>query len=303
MSVIVTGNFPKSLQIGANIITFWGDYNEKETYYSQIFQSLGSDEAYMEDTLISGFGIMPAKNESNPVSYDSMSQGYTTRYTIQTYGLGFQVSYEQRKFGKYAQIMEKGMNHLARSLKETKEIVGANKFNNGFDSNFTGGDGKELLATDHPTRAGTFSNELATPADFSEASLEDILIQIYNATNDRGIRIGLKAKTLLVPSALKFESQRVLYSDLQSGTANNDINAVKEMGMLPGGIICNPYLTSDTAWFVLTDAPEGFKNVSAVDGEFSNDGSFDTADHKYKLMSLFAMGWTDPRAAYGSAGV
>lgn len=303
MSVMVTGNFPKSLQIGANIITFWGEYNEQDTFYRMVFEAEATDESYLEDTLISGFGIMPKKNESANISYDTMSQGYTKRYTIQTYGLGFQISYEQQKFGKYAQIMEKGMNHLARSLKETKEIIGANVFNNGFDSTYPGGDGKELLATDHPTRAGTFSNELPTPADFSESSLEDTLIQIYNATNDRGIRIGLKPRALLVPSALKFESQRVLYSDLQSGTANNDLNAIKETGMLPGGVICNPYLTSDTAWFVLTDAPEGFKYISAVDGEFSNDGSFDTADHKYKLMSLFVMGWTDPRAVYGSAGV
>lgn len=300
MSVIVTGNFPKSLQIGAGAITFWGDYNEQDTYYSKIFESVNTDQAYMEDTLISGFGIMPAKNEGNPVSYDNMSQGYTKRYTMQTYGLGFQVSYEQKLFGKYAQIMEKGMNHLARSLKETKEIVAANKFNNGFDSSYTGGDGLELLSTAHPTRAGTFSNELATPADLSEASYEDILIQIKNATNDRGIRIGLKPKSLLVPSALNFEGRRILNSDLQPGTGNNDINASK--GMITD-LICNPYLTSDNAWFVLTDAPEGFKHVSAIDGEFSNDGSFDAADHKYKLMSIFAMGWTDPRAVYGSAGV
>lgn len=300
---MVTGNFPKSLQVGAQAMTFWGDYNEQDTLYSKIFKTVNTDQSYMEDVLISGFGLMPAKTEGSPVAYDSMSQGYTKRYTIQTYGLGFQISYEQQKFGKYAQIMEKGMNHLARSLKETKEIVAANKFNNGFSSTYTGGDSKELFATDHSTRAGTFSNELATPADLSETALEDILIQIKNATNDRGIRIGLKPKALLVPSALEFDSYRILYSDLQSATANNDTNAVKNMGLLPQGIICNPYLTSDTAWFVLTDAPEGFKYVTAVDGEFSNDGSFDTADHKYKLMSLFAMGWTDPRAAYGSAGV
>jgi hypothetical protein len=300
MSVIVTGNFPKSLQIGASAVTFWGEYNEQDTYYSKVFESVTTDQAYMEDTLVSGFGIMPAKNEGNPISYDDMSQGYTKRYTMQTYGLGFQVSYEQKLFGKYAQIMEKGMNHLSRSLKETKEIVAANKFNNGFSSSYTGGDGVELLSTAHPTRAGTFSNELATPADLSEASYEDILIQIKNATNDRGIRIGLKPKSLLVPAALQFEAKRILGSDLQPGTANNDINASK--GMITD-LICNPYLTSDNAWFVLTDAPEGFKHVSAVDGEFSNDGSFDTADHKYKLMSIFAMGWTDPRAVYGSAGV
>ena len=297
---MVTGNFPKGTQIGAQAITFWGDYNEQDTYYSKIFQTLSTDQSYLEDTLISGFGIMPQKNEGNDVSYDSMSQGYTKRYTIQTYGLGFAVSYEAQKFQKYLGIMEKGMNHLSRSLKETKEIVAANKFNNGFDSNYTGGDGLELLSTAHTSRAGTFSNELATPADFSEAAYEDILIQIKNATNDRGIRIGLKPKSLLVPSALDFEARRVLYSNLQPATANNDINASK--GMVTD-LICNPYLTSDSAWFVLTDAPEGFKNISAVDGEFSNDGSFDNADHKYKLMSLFAMGWTDPRAVYGSAGV
>lgn len=303
MSVIVTGNFPKGLQIGAQAITFWGEYNENDTYYTKIFKSLSTEEAYMEDTLVSGFGLMPSKTEGSRTAYDSMSQGYTTRYTQQTYALGFQISYEQRKFGKAMQTMEKGMNHLSRSLKETKEVVAANKFNNGFDSAYTGGDSKELLATDHPTRAGTFSNELATPADLSEAALEDILIQIKNATNDRGIRIGLKGKNLLVPSELGFEATRILGSDLQSGTANNDVNAIKNMGLLPNGIICNPYLTSSNAWFVTTDAPEGFKYVSSVDGEFSNDGSFDTADHKYKLMSLFAMGWTDPRAVYGSAGV
>jgi len=297
---MVTGTFPKSLQIGADAVTFWGNYNEQDTYYSKIFDSVQTGEAYTEDTLITGFGIMPQKNEGNPVSYDSMTQGYTKRYTVQTYGLGFQVTDEQRRFGKYARVMEKGMNHLSRSLKETKEIVGANKFNNGFDSNYTGGDGKELLATDHPTRAGTFSNELATPADLSEASYEDILIQIKNATNDRGIRIGLKPKALLVPSALNFEARRILYSDLQPASANNDINASK--GEVTD-LICNPYLTSDSAWFVLTDAPEGFKHVSAVDGEFSNDGAFDTGDHKYKLISIFTMGWTDPRGVYGSAGV
>lgn len=301
MTVQVTGNFPKGLQIGAQAITFWGSYNEQDTYYKKIFKELTSNQAYLEDTLVSGFGIMPPKTESARIAYDSMSQGYTTRYTQQTYALGFQISKEMRMYGKEMAIMDKGMLHLARSLKETKEIIAANKFNNGFNSSYLGGDNKELLATDHPTRAGTFSNELATPADFSEAALEDILIQIKNATNDRGIRIGLKPKALLIPSDLEFEAQRVLYSDLQSGTANNDVNAVK--GILPQGIICNPYLTSSTAWFVLTDAPEGFKYVSTLDGEFSNDGSFDTMDHKYKLVAMFAMGWTDPRAVYGSAGV
>lgn len=300
MSVIVTGNFPKGLQVGAQAITFWGDYNEQDALYKQIFKSVSTQDAYMEDTLISGLGIMPKKPESTNVSYDSMSQGYTQRYTMETRALGFAISWEQKKYGRYLNMMEKGMGYLATSLKETKNIAAANKFNNGFDSAYTYGDGKELLATDHPTRSGTFSNELATPADFSETALEDILIQIHKATNDRGIKIGLEADKLLIPSDLMFDAKRVLKSDKQSGSANNDINAVK--GILPT-ICVNKHLTSATAWFVLTNAPEGFKYVSSEDGEFSNDGSFDNADHKYKLMSAFAMGCTDPRAVYGSAGL
>lgn len=303
MSVMVTGTFPKSLQIGAQAITFWGGYNEEEAYFRNIFKVLGTDDAYEEDTLITGFGLMPKKNESAPINYDSMTQGYTTRYTQQTYGLGFQVSYEQRKFGKYINVMEKGMTHLATSLKETKEIVTANVFNNGFNSSFTGGDGVELLSTAHPSRAGNFSNELATPADLAETSVEDSLTQIYNATNDRGIRIGLKSDKLCVAPAEMFNAERILYSTLQSATANNDLNAIKRMGKLPGGYIANPYFTADKPWFITTNAQEGLKFYEAVSGEFSNDGDFDTADHKYKLMSIFATGWTDPRGVYGSAGV
>lgn len=300
-TIAITGNFPKGQQIGANAVTFWGAYNELGSIHSKIFKSESVKDQYAEDTLITGMGLMPKKNEGSNIVYDSMSQGYTTRYIQQAYGLGFIVSFEQQEFDQYIKIMEKGMNHLSRSLKETKEITGANIFNNGFDSTYTGGDGKELLATDHPSRAGDFSNELATPADFCEAAFEDVLIQIKNAKNDRGLRIGLKPKELLIPTALSFDAKRIVTSPLQPGTANNDINASK--GSLSNGIIENPYLTSDTAWFVLTDAPEGFKHKSKIDGRFSNDGSFDNADHKYKLMAMFAMGYSDPRAVYGSAGV
>jgi len=301
MSIALTGSFPKGQQIGANAITFWGSYNEKDTVFSKIFKSESVKDQYCEDTLITGMGLMPKKNEGSDIAYDSMSQGYTTRYTQQTYGLGFVVSFEQQEFDQYIKIMEKGMNHLSRSLKETKEITGANIFNNGFDSSYVGGDEVELLSTAHSSRAGDFSNELATPADFSESSYEDILIQIKNAKNDRGLRIGLKPKELLIPTALSFDARRIVNSPMQSGNANNDINASK--GSLSNGIIENPYLTDDNAWFVLTDAPEGFKHKSKIDGRFSNDGSFDNADHKYKLLSMFAMGYSDPRAVYGSAGV
>ncbi len=303
MAVIVTGTFPKSLQIGAQAITFWGEYDERKAYYRECFNIIGTNLAYDEDTLITGFGIMPKKTESTNISYDSMTQGYTTRYTQQTYGLGFQVSYEQKKFGQYINVMDKGMKHLATSLKETKEIVTANIFNNAFDSNFTGGDGVELLSIAHPSRAGNFSNELATPADLSEVSLEDLLIQIYNATNDRGIRIGLKSNKLLVPPAEMFNAERILKSNLQSATANNDLNAIKNMGYLPGGIVANPYLTSTKFFYITTNAMEGLKFYEAVSGEFSADGAFESGDHKYKLMSIFATSWTDPRGVYGSAAV
>ena len=179
----------------------------------------------------------------------------------------------------------------------------ADLFNNGFDANYTFGDGKKFFATDHPSRAGNFSNTLATPSDLSEEALEELCIQIRETNNDRGIKAKIKPILLQVPSALMFEATRILESQLRVGSANNDVNALKYMGLFSGGILVNPHLISDDAYFIKTDAPEGAKMITAIQGEFSNDGAFESGDHKYKIMTSYAVGVTDPRGYFASQGV
>jgi hypothetical protein len=262
-----------------------------------------TDEQFDEDVLVSPFGLLNTKNEGAGVDYDSMSQGYITRYQQRTRALGYQVSWEARKFGKYFNVVAKGNEYLALSLRETKEVDVANLFNNGFDSSYTFGDGKAFFASDHPTRAGGFSNTLLTPQDLCEEALEELCIQIKETNNDRGIKAKIKPVLLHVPSALMFEATRILESQLRVSTANNDVNALKYMGLFSEGIVANSHLTSDDAYFIKTDAPEGAKMITAVQGEFSNDGAFESGDHKYKIMTSYAIGVTDPRGYFASQGV
>lgn len=301
MSVIVTGTIPKALKPGVK--TFWGSYSEDELLAAKLVKMETTDEQFDEDVLISPFGLLNPKNEGAGVDYDSMSQGYVTRYQQRTRALGYQVSWEARNFGKYLNVVSKGNEYLASSLRETKEVDVANLFNNGFDSNYTFGDGKKFFATDHPSRAGNFSNTLATPQDLSEEALEELAILIRETNNDRGIKARIKPVLLQVPPALMFEATRILESQLRVNTANNDVNAMKNMGLFSQGIVVNPHLTSDDAYFIKTDAPEGAKMITAVMGEFSNDGAFESGDHKYKIMTSYAVGVTDPRGYFASEGV
>lgn len=301
MSVIVTGTIPKSLKPGVK--TFWGSYTEDDLLAARLVKMESTDEQFDEDVLVSPFGLLNTKNEGDGVVYDSMSQGYVTRYQQRTRALGYQVSWEARKFGKYFNVVAKGNEYLASSLRETKEVDVAALFNNGFDSNYPFGDGKKFFATDHPTRAGNFSNTLATPQDLCEEALEELCIQIKETNNDRGIKAKIKPVLLQVPSALMFEATRILESQLRVNTANNDLNALKYMGLFSEGIVVNPHLTSDDAYFIKTDAPEGAKMITAVQGEFSNDGAFESGDHKYKIMTSYAVGVTDPRGYFASQGV
>lgn len=301
MSVIITGTIPKALKPGVK--TFWGSYSEDDLLAAKLVKMETTDEQFDEDVLISPFGLLKTKNEGAGVDYDSMTQGYVTRYQQRTRALGYQVSWEARRFGKYLNVITKGNEFLARSLSETKEVDVAALFNNGFDSNYTFGDNKKFFATDHPTRAGNFSNTLATPVDLCEEALEELAIQIKGTNNDRGIKAKIKPILLLVPNALMFESHRILDSQLRVNTANNDINALKSMGLFSQGIVVNPHLESDSAYFIKTDAPEGAKMITAVEGEFSNDGAFESGDHKYKIMTSYAIGVTDPRGYFASEGV
>jgi hypothetical protein len=301
MSVIVTGTIPKALKPGVK--TFWGSYTEDDLLAAKLLKMETTDEQFDEDVLVSPFGLLTAKNEGAGVDYDSMTQGYVTRYQQRTRALGYQVSWEARKFGKYLNVVSKGNEFLSASLRETKEVDVADLFNNGFNTNYTFGDGKKFFATDHPSRAGNFSNTLATPQDLCEEALEELCVQIKETNNDRGIKARIKPVLLQVPSALMFEATRILESQLRVNTANNDINALKNMGLFSQGIVVNPHLESNDAYFIKTDAPEGAKMITAVQGEFSNDGAFESGDHKYKIMTSYSIGVTDPRGYFASEGV
>lgn len=302
MAVITTGNHPKALWPG--IHAWWGlSYNKHPLEWSTIFDMKeSSDKAYEEDVEGTGFGLAPAKPEAAGVSYDSHTQGATTRYTHVVYGLGFIVSEEEEDDNQYEKLARSRTESLAFSMRTTKEIVHANVLERAFTSAYAGGDGKELCATDHPVIAGTQANELETAADFSEASLEDMLILIGQAKNTRGHPIALVGQKLIIPVNLQFEATRVVKSDLRSGTADNDANAVKSMGLLPGGIAVNHYLTDPDAWFVKTNAPNGMTHFKRKALAFARDSDFDTANKKHKATERYSAGWTDWRGLYGTPG-
>jgi hypothetical protein len=300
MSVISTGNIAKLLWPGLN--ARWGvNYNEHPKEYTDLVDVFSSDMTYEEDQEMTGFGLAPIKPQGQAVSYDTMSQGVTTRYTHIAYALGFIITREAIDDNQYEKIGMQRTGSLAFSMRQTKENVVANMYNRAFNSSYTGGDGKELLATDHPSLAGNWSNELATPADLSEASLEDLSIQIMGATNSRGLRIALKPQKLIVPKELFFEAQRILKSTNQPGTANNDLNALRTTGIIPE-LAVNHYLTDADAFFIRTNVPEGLKLFQRTAAEFKQDGDFDTDNLKYRAYERYSTGWSDPRALYGSTG-
>jgi len=298
---ITTGAHPKQLWPGVEAF-FGAKYREKPTVYSQVFEVRTSDKAYEEVVEETGFGLAPVKAESSAVSYDTDKQGYQTRFTNVTYGLGAVVTREAIEDNQYFSVAQRKAAKLARSMRQTKENVHANILNRAFNSSYTGGDGKELLATDHPTLDGTQSNELAVAADLSEASLEDLMIQIRNAKDSRGLRIQLEGEKLVVPADLSFEATRIVSSVNQSGTANNDINAMRAMGLLSGGIVIWDYLSDGDAWFVTTDAPDGMICFERRAVALTQDNDFDTENARMKATERYVPGWGDWRALYGSPG-
>jgi Mu-like prophage major head subunit gpT len=299
--VITTGSHPKALWPGMH--KFFGrTYNEFKQEWSDIFDDETSDKNYEEDTEVTGFGLAPVKPQGGGISYDSESQSYTKRYTHVVYGLGYIVTEEEKEDNLYEEVSKKRIKALAFSLRQTEETVCANVMNRAFNSAFTGGDGSALLVLNHSSIAGAQSNLLATAADFSEASLEDICIQIMQATNSRGLKINIMPKKLIVPPGVAFDAERVLKSTQQSGTANNDINAVKSMGLLPDGCCVNHYLTDADAWFIKTNVPDGMRRFTRRATKFMQDNDFDTANAKAKATMRFSVGWTDWRGLYGTPG-
>jgi hypothetical protein len=295
---IGTGNHPKALWPGMHAF-FGATYKEHPEEFRDIFEIDRSTKNYEEDTKLTGFGLAPVKGEGGSTSYDSESQGYTKRYTHTAYSLGYIVNKEEMDDNLYEIVSRRRIKRLAFSMRQTKEVVSANVLNRAFTSTYTGGDGKELCATDHPSLNGTFQNELSVAADFSEAALEDMVILISQAKNERGLNIALRPMKLVHPTNLQFEVNRVLKSELTPGTANNAINAVRLVGLKP---VLNHYLTDTDAWFVTTDCPNGLTMFDRKALEFTTDNDFDTDNAKAKAYMRFSVGWTDPLGCFGSPG-
>jgi len=298
---ISTGSIAKLLWPGLNAV--WGmNYTQHATEYTDLFEISSSEMNYEEDQGMTGFGLAPIKPQGTPTVYDSMQQSYTTRYQHIAYSLGFIITHEALVDNLYEKIGMGRTSSLAFSARQTKENVAANVYNRAFSGSYVGGDGVALLSTAHPTTSGDQANKLSADADLSEASLEDLLILIMGAQNDRGLLIGLIGQSLHVPRQLAFEAERILKSSLQNDTGNNAINAMRAMGMLPKGIKINHYFTDPDAYFIRTDAPNSLRMFQRENANFTQDGDFDTDNLKYKFYERYSVGWSDWRGLYGSQG-
>jgi hypothetical protein len=301
MSIINSASFAKALWPGIN--AWYGKaYGEYSPEWKDLFDEFKSRKQFEEDVGISSFGLAVVKGEGAPVTFDSERQAFITRYSHVVYALGFIVTREIYEDDQYDVVGQRKAQGLAFSMRQTKEIVGANVYNRAFTAGYTGGDGTVLLNASHPNFAGgTWSNILATAADLSEAALEQACIDIAGFTNDRGLQIKVLPQTLVIPRQLIFEAKRILGSDGRVGTDNNDLNALKTLGSIPKMVV-NHYLTDTDAWFIRTDVKEGMKYFERRADEFGMDEDFDTENAKYKATARYSFGWTDPRALYGTPG-
>lgn len=301
MGVINSGSFAKALWPGVN--AWYGKaYNDYSVEYLDLFEKNTSTKAFEEDVGISSFGLAVQKAEGSPITYDTERQGFITRYQHVVFALGFIITREVMEDDQYDVVGQKKANALARSIRQTKEIFGANVYNRAFNAAYTGGDGVAMLSASHPNiKGGTWSNLIATTADLSEAAIEQACIDIAGFTDDAGLLIAARPSSLIIPRQLIYEAKRILGSDGRVGTDNNDLNAIKTMGAIPK-VVTNHYLTDSDAWFVRTDVKDGLKYFERRADSFDMDNDFDTDNAKFKAMSRYSFGWTDPRAIYGSAG-
>ena len=294
--------FAKMLEPGLNTL-FGLEYDRYPPEWQAVFDTNTSQKAFEEDVLLEGFGNAPVKNEGAAISYDAASQGFTARYQHETIALAFSITEEAEEDGLYGSIAARYTKALARSLASTKEIKGANVLNNAFSgSGVTGGDGKPLCATDHPTRSGNQSNTLATAADLSETSLEQMLIQIADMKDDRGLRVAAQGTMLVIPTAYSFVAERLLESQLRPGTADNDINAIRNGGFLPQGYHVMRRLSDSDAFFIMTDVPDGLKHFQRSPLKKGVEGDFETGNVRYKVRERYSFGFTDWRGIFGSEG-
>ena len=292
----------KELEPGLNAL-FGLEYDRYENEHAEIYESENSDRAFEEEVMLAGFGAAPIKQEGAAVSFDMANESFTARYTHETIALAFSITEEAVEDNLYDKLSARYTRALARSMANTKQVKAAATLNNAFDSSFTFGDGKELCATDHPTTAGgNFRNELTTAADLNETSLEQSLIDISAFIDERGLKIALRGMKMIIPPALQFVAERLMATNLRPGTADNDVNAVRNMGMLPEGYVVNHFLTDTDAFFIKTDAPNGFKHFVRTPMQTAMEGDFDTGNVRYKARERYSFGVSVPRCVFGSPG-
>ena len=295
----------KELEPGLNAL-FGMSYDTYDREYEEIFSIEDSQRAFEEEVLITGFGSAPVKTEGQGVSFDTTSEGFTARYTHDTIALAFSLTDEAVEDNLYDSLGRRYVKALARSMANTKEVKGADVLNNAFNTSFAGGDGQPLISTAHPLAGGgTLANRATTMADLNETSLEDSLIDISTFTDDRGLTISVQATKLVVPPQLVFVADRILNSQQRVGTADNDINAIRNTGVLPGGYTVNHYLTDPDAYFLLTsvtESGEGLKMFQRTAMETSMEPDFSTGNIRYKARERYSFGFSDWRGIYGSQG-
>ena len=300
---ITRSQLVKELEPGLNAL-FGLEYKRYENEHEEIFSIETSDRAFEEEVMLTGFGQAPVKTEGAGVQYDTALESFTARYTHETIAMAFALTEEAVEDNLYDRLSGRYTKAMARSMSFTKQAKAASVLNNGFTGgNYAGGDGVALFATDHPTAlAQNYANTPAVPADLNETSLEQALIDIAAFIDERGLKVALTGRKMIVPKELQFTAERLMKSTLRTGTADNDINAIKSMGMLPEGYAVNHYLTDVNAWFIITDAPNGLKMFQRSPIKTAFEGDFDTGNVRYKARERYSFGWSDPRGAYGSPG-
>ncbi len=291
----------KELEPGLNAL-FGLEYKQYADEWSEIFETETSDRAFEEEVMLAGFSNAAVKPEGQGVTFDDAQETFTARYTNETIALAFAITEEAIEDNLYDRLASRYTKALARSMASTKNIKGAAVLNNAFDSSFTGGDGVELCSDAHPSTGGNIRNELSTASDLNETSLEQSLIDISLLTDDRGLKIALNGRKMIIPVQLQFVAERLMKSNLRTATSDNDINAIGSMGMLPEGYVVNNFLTDTDAFFIMTDAPNGMKMFQRAPITTKMEGDFETGNVKYKARERYSFGFSDFRGIFGSPG-
>jgi hypothetical protein len=294
----------KELEPGLNAL-FGMEYRRYENEHTQIFSVETSDRAFEEEVMLTGFNEAPTKNEGAGVQYDTALESFTARYTHETIALAFALTEEAIEDNLYDSLSKRYTRALARSIQYTKQVKAASVLNNAFNTggSYNGGDGVSLCNSAHPTALGpNFSNTPAVAADLNETSLEQGIIDVAGYTDERGLKVAVSVVKMIIPSQLQFTAERLMKSTLRTATADNDINAIRSMGMVPQGYSVNHFLTDPDAWFLMTDAPNGLKMFQRSPLKTAFEGDFDTGNVRYKARERYSFGWSDPRGIYGSTG-